>query len=339
MIGAQAVKNLVGGTAAALGLDRAARRRDRGGARSLYVLAYHRIDEPKRRPDLDPQLISASATQFEEQMRTIARHLCPVAAEDVLEAARGGVPLPRNAVLVTFDDGYRDFQEHAAPAALRHGVRPLLFVATAHVGGELFWWDQLYRIVAQAPGNDLETSFGTFSIRSPEERRRVVEIWRRRVRASTGERERSEIEERYAACPAQPDLGQALLGWDDLRGLAAAGVTVAAHSHTHPLLGWLPPELVRLEVRTAREHLSRNLGGTLPLFAYPDGRAPLASGDGVERVLREEGIELAFTMREGRAALDRDPLLRLPRISVSPTEGLGLFRMHLTPRYDRWKRS
>jgi peptidoglycan/xylan/chitin deacetylase (PgdA/CDA1 family) len=334
---AQGLKNIAAAAAAAAGLDRAARRGDRAGGRGLYVLAYHRVDEPDARPDLDPLLITATPRQFDAQMRALARDLHPVTVDEVLRALRDDAPLPRDAVLVTVDDGYRDFAEHAAPAALRHGVRPLLFMPTAFVGGGLLWWDQLHRIATQAGGDAVETPFGVFPVRTPGQRRELVERWRRRAKETPDGRR--EIEERYAALQPAPGAGDALLGWDDLRRLVAAGVSVASHTHTHPLVGQLSAAQVRDEVRTSRALLERELGAVPPVFAYPDGRAPRACGGEAEQVLREEGLQLAFTMREGRADLAGDPPLRLPRISVAAGEGTGLFRLHLTPQYDRWKRA
>ncbi len=113
----------------------------------VYVLAYHRVDLPEHRPWLNPELINASPAQFRAQMELVARNYHPVGIEDVLNAAEGGKKLPRNAVVVTVDDGYLDFQETILPVCRQHGIRPLLFTPTAYVGEGTFWWDMLYQMV------------------------------------------------------------------------------------------------------------------------------------------------------------------------------------------------
>src|SRR5207247_11405159 len=43
-------------------------------------------------------------------------------------------PLPERAVLITFDDGYRDNLENAAPVLKSHGYPAVQFVPLAYVG-------------------------------------------------------------------------------------------------------------------------------------------------------------------------------------------------------------
>ncbi len=52
----------------------------------------------------------------------------PVSLDSVLEHYLRGAPLPPKAVLLTFDDGYRDNLENALPILRRHGYPAVLFV-------------------------------------------------------------------------------------------------------------------------------------------------------------------------------------------------------------------
>src|SRR5512138_578061 len=54
----------------------------------LRVLTYHRIDEPTRRPWLDPGLVSATPKDFSKQMAYLARHCQMLTVSDVLAALR-----------------------------------------------------------------------------------------------------------------------------------------------------------------------------------------------------------------------------------------------------------
>jgi len=56
-----------------------------------------------------------------------------VGLDDVLAFYREGGELPARPVLITFDDGYRDNLEHAAPVLERHGYPAVLFVPLAYL--------------------------------------------------------------------------------------------------------------------------------------------------------------------------------------------------------------
>ena len=67
----------------------------------------------------------------------------------MLAALDGRHQLPRGAVLVTFDDGYRDFRELAWPLLKQYRVPAVMLVPTSFVSepDQSFWWDSLWQII------------------------------------------------------------------------------------------------------------------------------------------------------------------------------------------------
>ena len=122
----QALKNSVyraiGETASGLGaVD--------GDDRSLRVLMYHKVN------DLAGNRMSMPVSLFDEQMAELRELGYTVVDLDaVLAHYVDGAPLPPGAVLITFDDGYRDNLENAAPVLHRHGYAAVQFVPLAYVG-------------------------------------------------------------------------------------------------------------------------------------------------------------------------------------------------------------
>jgi peptidoglycan/xylan/chitin deacetylase (PgdA/CDA1 family) len=93
--------------------------------RTLRVLTYHKVN------DLQPNPITVPTATFARQMAVLAElGYQPVSLEAVLDHYLVGAPLPRKAVLITFDDGYLDNLENAAPILLRHGYPAVVFVPT-----------------------------------------------------------------------------------------------------------------------------------------------------------------------------------------------------------------
>jgi hypothetical protein len=101
-------------------------------------------------------------------------HRSAVSLDDVLRARDGGAPLRRGAVLVTFDDAYRDFDEHAWPVLRRLGIPVALFVPTAYPGSpeRAFWWDRLFAAIDAARGR-IATPLGSLPLHAHWQRRRA----------------------------------------------------------------------------------------------------------------------------------------------------------------------
>jgi peptidoglycan/xylan/chitin deacetylase (PgdA/CDA1 family) len=117
-----AVYRAIGETASGIGAVN-------GDDRSLRVLMYHKVN------DLPGNRMSISIRLFDEQMEQL-RELGyrAVDLDAVLAHYRDGIALPDGAVLITFDDGYRDNLVNAAPILARHGYAAVQFVPIAYVG-------------------------------------------------------------------------------------------------------------------------------------------------------------------------------------------------------------
>jgi peptidoglycan/xylan/chitin deacetylase (PgdA/CDA1 family) len=284
-----------------------------GNGATLRVLLYHRLEAPPApRADLAPDLVSASPARFQQQLRHLARFYHPIGADELLRALAGRHVLPRRAVLVTFDDGYRDFLEVAWPILKRYRIPAVLFVPTAFVDepGRVFWWDALWQMLARTR-RDCVTLPGrpVLPLASRDDRvaaSRTVAEW---LKTLTPSARAAALEQLAAQLGVRPEPTRAVLSWPELRGLAHDGVTVAAHSRTHELLDQLAgPDLTR-EVAGCRDDLIRELGSCPPLFAYPNGNCDGRTLDALDAAEFRAG----FTVTRGFDRLRGADLLLLRR--------------------------
>jgi peptidoglycan/xylan/chitin deacetylase (PgdA/CDA1 family) len=96
--------------------------------RTLRVLMYHKVN------DLWPNPITVPTAVFDEQMTLLGElGYVPVSLERVRDHYVDGLPLPERAVLITFDDGYRDNLENAFPILAAHGYPAVVFVPIAYL--------------------------------------------------------------------------------------------------------------------------------------------------------------------------------------------------------------
>jgi peptidoglycan/xylan/chitin deacetylase (PgdA/CDA1 family) len=124
-----------------------------------------------------------------------------------------------------------------------------------------------------------------------------------------------------------------ILSWGALRDIAAEGVEMAAHSHTHPQLDRLPAQVVRDEICRSRSLTEDNLAVHVEGFAYPFGyRNRAARGAVAAAGLRYACVVDDLTTAPG------DDLLALPRLTVNAGIGVaGLARL-LSSRQTRRRR-
>jgi peptidoglycan/xylan/chitin deacetylase (PgdA/CDA1 family) len=100
------------------------------------ILMYHALG----RPNEPAGRFVVPATRFERQLAWLARRGRPVIQLDELVAAREEDRLPpAGAVVLTFDDGYVDNLDVAAPILRRFGVPATVFVVSSRVGEKADW--------------------------------------------------------------------------------------------------------------------------------------------------------------------------------------------------------
>lgn len=166
------------------------------------ILTYHSIDESQ-------SAISIRPGAFARHVAWLASGAVRVLPLDELMA----LPHDEDAVALTFDDGFANFAEIAAPLLARHQLPATVFVVTDHVGGTNAW--------------------------------------------------------RGACAHDIPTLP--LMDWEDLGRLGEMGISIGAHSRTHPHLTELPPAALQDEIDGSARHIQCELGIQPAAFAYPYG--------------------------------------------------------------------
>lgn len=119
----------------ALGLARA--HRTRRGRGSVAVLCFHRVS-----PDVPEDAITISPARFRDICATLRAHYDVIAAAECVRRLREGVPMTGREAVVTFDDGYADNFEYAAPILREAGLPGTFFLTAGYVGtNQRFPWD------------------------------------------------------------------------------------------------------------------------------------------------------------------------------------------------------
>jgi peptidoglycan/xylan/chitin deacetylase (PgdA/CDA1 family) len=116
-----------------------------GGYQIVPILTYHNLGEQAK-----GRLVLAAAS-FREQMRYLKTNgYRVVSLADFVEFTRLNRQLPQRAVVLTFDDGYHAFKDHAYPVLKELGFTATLFIYTDWVGAgrAALSWTELRELAA-----------------------------------------------------------------------------------------------------------------------------------------------------------------------------------------------
>ena len=97
------------------------------------VIAYHAVGSCPEAAD--PENLFMPAERFEEQMAFLATRHDVVPLEQIVHGTAG-----KDAVAITFDDGFRSVLSIAAPIMRRHGFPGTVFVPSRWIGGRSTSW-------------------------------------------------------------------------------------------------------------------------------------------------------------------------------------------------------
>jgi peptidoglycan/xylan/chitin deacetylase (PgdA/CDA1 family) len=262
-----------------------------------------------------------------------------VSIKDVLDAGLKRIRLPRRAVLLTFDDAYRDFATLAWPLLRERGLPATVFIPTAYAADTqlAFWWDRLYRAVTHLERSHVHVAgLGRVSLRTQEEQRSGLKLLRQHVKGLPNIEAKYLVDSLVNQTAAARKHVPSVLDWNQLRALSVEGVSLAAHSRTHPILPSLSREEIRDEILGSQKDLRVELGSALPVFCYPNGSVD----NRVVEVLKTNGFHLAFTTQQGHNRFFGPQQLRLRRTDVTMRTTLPIFkiRMHAVGNFvDRWR--
>lgn len=243
---------------------------DRSGGSRLLVLGYHNVEGTWCFPS-DP---GAGRRGLERQLRMLRRVARVVSLDQALRDLVEGRPLPRRAVAITFDDGYRDTLELAAPLLGQLQLPATVFLVPGILSGEVNpWWERLGWAFLTGRADAVDFEEQRLELRGAAARRRVFRAVAKQLkRCDRHRREEATDQLVEALSPAGTYHHEELfLGWDGARALMRSGMAIGSHSMYHAILSQESDEAQLADLFSSRKVLEAELDKPIDLFAYPNG--------------------------------------------------------------------
>jgi peptidoglycan/xylan/chitin deacetylase (PgdA/CDA1 family) len=295
----------------------------------LVVLTYHRVGTSEELwPELG-NLAECTTQQFEQEMDWVRRYCNPVDMATAEAIVHGLQPCPNRAVLVTFDDGYREDLLRALPALRRNAIRPTVFLATDYMDNQRrFWWDRVGVCLQTTTARRLRSGWDAtleLPLSSQEERDAAIEVVLDRAKAlPAAERDRfiSQLEQDLEVASTAESPRPLVLSWEEVHELTA-DMDFGAHTLSHPVMSSLGTEDARRELTRSKAIVEEQLGRPCSTVAIPYGDSDDYNAETV-KLAAEAGFGAIFSLENtlrGPQHVDGSGLALVDRVSLSMAAG------------------
>ena len=288
----------------------------------LSVLIYHRVPAEK------DELLSdePDATEFESTMRWVKSTFNVIPLADGVAGLRTG-GLPSRAMAITFDDGYANNADVAAPILRQLGLHATFFLATGFLDGGRMFNDTVIEAVRGVKGDVLdlqELGLGVHAVGTLEQRRAAVEAILGGIKYRP-EAERAGLAERVAEVAGVLPPNDLMMTSEKAAGLALDGFELGAHTVTHPILAQVDESTARDEIMRGRTRVDELACRRTRLFAYPNGRPGRDYRSASSELVQELGFDGAVSTSRGAARVGFESV-RGAAIHSMGTHAAALFR-------------
>jgi peptidoglycan/xylan/chitin deacetylase (PgdA/CDA1 family) len=276
----------------------------------LAVFTYHQVLERKDplRPD------EPDHEQFAQDLRILGRTFNIMPLTDAVRRLGEGT-LPAGAAAITFDDGYANNYDIAAPMLAAAGLPAIFFIATGAVETGVMWNDLVIEAFARRSGALVTTALPreaacATGVPGATGVAQLLSVLKYRPLD-----ERFATAERFYCDNVDGVLPRLMMTRSMVADLARRGFEIGGHSVQHPILKHMPDESARAEIEQCGRWIAQVAGRWPTTFAYPNGRPGVDFTPRHAAMVAAAGYEAAVTTRWAVARPGTDPYA-LPRVGA-----------------------
>jgi len=115
-----------------------------GPCRRVPILMYHHVMEAKQAEAIGATNLNVPPEKFREQMDYLLQKGYQVISLEEMYEGLKNKEIPVKPIVLTFDDGYRDFYDYVYPILREKNLKATVFIISQFVGGERYLtWSQI----------------------------------------------------------------------------------------------------------------------------------------------------------------------------------------------------
>ena len=268
---------------------------------------------------------------FEKQLQLFIERYTFISLEQLMDYFTKKKALPKNPVLITFDDGYKNNYHIAVPILRKFNIPAAIFICPGLVGKKAPNWPDLieYAVVSHPlPRMEFidQGNKYVFDTSTPEKKISSITALKNtlfRLSAASRTKIIKQIFENYKI---KKEYGgnYTLMNWNEIKELNRQNISVGSHTINHPILTSETPLQALWQLAESKKMIEVNIGKNVLSFAYPNG----VFNENVQKLVKKAGYLCAFTTQWGKNTHNTNPHL-LKRIPITNNNSLDIFALNL----------
>lgn len=235
----------------------------------VTILCLHRVSD-----EISPTWPPLPLKVFDRLCSYWSQHYYVTTFNELKEAIHQAKPL----LILSFDDGYLDFYEHAWPILKRHGLKANMNIVTSCASeGTVIWTQRLnnaFDVLWQKGVNKEMKLPGVYSLQPGISQaqfvNRSLDVFRYLL--TTERTQRKQLIEEMISRFEIDEVQTPHMSWNQIIELSNEGLEIGSHTLTHDSLPTIREiSLLQEEIIDSKKIIEEKIGKQINVFAFPNG--------------------------------------------------------------------
>ena len=256
------------------------------------------------RPQIAPSYLFKS-------LKTLKNNYTFISLEHATEMIKGSLPLIKNAIVLTIDDGYKNSIKYGLPIFEYLKIPVTIFVSTNHIEKRIpFWFDRLDYALQQIQSDKMVEIAGKsyfLNVSNIANTKKIYKNIRDYVKSLKMNDFEMVSEFNFLSKQLEDESGKkiedifenddwsSILSWDDIKNVDTELVDWGSHSVDHIRLNLINNDIAKKQVIESKRQIEKNTGKVCKHFCYPYG----GYNDKIVSITKRSGYHAAVTVEEG----------------------------------------
>ncbi len=307
----------------------------------LRMLCYHSVAD---QPDYCPLSIAVKPELFDLQMQFLAENYSVLSIDDAIESVKNK-SVPERAVVITFDDGFKDNYENALPIIKKYGLTATFYITSNPIKqSSSFWVSWMQIIIANADPEKFELLGKQFSVpdqvikAGKNNRQELTSYLTIKINQASLDKKKilfEQIAEILQVAPTDKNsiTAEIMMDEEDVKKMTEQGMTIGSHTVNHPILTSLNEKQILTELVQSKNQLEEITGQTVKHFAHPNGPGGIINySELTANLIEQVGYDSSCTSIRGMISEQSNCYL-LPRLDINDYQDEASFAFKLEEHY------